>query len=445
MQFIARQPIFDVERRVQAYELLFRDSTENRFAGIDPDLASQEAFDIAVLLGLDVLSEGYSLFLNCPHDFLVERYPTLFPPDFTVIEVLETVEPDEPVLAALREMKRAGYRIALDDYVDAPRFAPLVELADIIKIDFRTTPAAVRGELVERYNHGRRQLLAEKIETQEELAEAARLGFALFQGYFFGKPEMLTTGKVPVLVDTHLRIQRALSSPALDLIAIEQLIKSEPALCYRLLRYLQSPGFYLQTEIMSILHALALLGENELRKWLMLMASVVAAGGEPNPEPIARALARARFAELLAPFVALSASSLYLTSLFAQMERIVNRPLATDRGRSGAAGRGARGVSGRGNAAAALSGAGGSVRSRGLAEERFAAATLSDTRDRVACHATRGGGVGEPHDKLRSRAEGPAVDGIAHSARGFGANHHAAPAIGTTSQTVDAGNRVRFF
>ena len=328
MQFIARQPIFDVERRVQAYELLFRDSTENRCAGIDPDLASQEAFDIAVLLGLDVLSEGYSLFLNCPHDFLVERYPTLFPPDFTVIEVLETVEPDEPVLAALREMKRAGYRIALDDYVDAPRFAPLVELADIIKIDFRTTPAAVRGELAERYNHGRRQLLAEKIETQEELAEAARLGFALFQGYFFGKPEMLTTGKVPVLVDTHLRIQRALSSPALDLIAIEQLIKSEPALCYRLLRYLQSPGFYLQTEIMSILHALALLGENELRKWLMLMASVVAAGGEPNPEPIARALARARFAELLAPFVALSASSLYLTSLFAQMERIVNRPLA---------------------------------------------------------------------------------------------------------------------
>ena len=181
----------------------------------------------------------------------------------------------------------------------------------------------------ERYNHGRRQLLAEKIETQEELAEAARLGFVLFQGYYFGKPEMLTTEKVPVLVDTHLRIQRALSLPALDLIAIEQLIKSEPALCYRLLRYLQSPGFYLQTEIMSILHALALLGENELRKWLMLMASVVAAGGEPNPEPIARALARARFAELLAPFVALPASSLYLTSLFAQMERLVNRPLAT--------------------------------------------------------------------------------------------------------------------
>lgn len=245
-----------------------------------------------------------------------------------MIEVLETVEPDEPVLAALREMKRAGYRIALDDYVDEPRFAPLVELADIIKIDFLQTPAAARSELARRYYDGRRQLLAEKIETEAELAEAARLGFALFQGYFFGKPEMLTTEKVPVLMDTHLRIQRALSSPALDLIAIEHLIKSEPALCYRLLRYLESPGFYLQTEIMSILHALALLGEQELRKWLMLMASVVAASGEPNPEPIARALELARFAELLAPFVALPPSSLYLTGLFGQMDRIVNRPLA---------------------------------------------------------------------------------------------------------------------
>lgn len=329
MQFIARQPIFDVERRVQAYELLFRDSTENRCAGVDPDRASQAAFDTAVLLGLDVLSEGYSIFLNCPHDFLVERYPTLFPPDFTVIEVLETVEPDRPVLAALGEMKDAGYRIALDDYVDEPRFAPLVELADIIKIDFRATPAKTRVELVEHYNHGRRQLLAEKIETPEELAEAERLGFSLFQGYFFGKPQMLTTRKVPVLADTHLRIQRALSSDALDLIALEQLIKSEPALCYRLLRYLQSPGFYLQTEIMSILHALALLGESGLRTWLALMASVVAAGGEPHPEPIARALARARFGELLAPFVGLPGSSLYLTSLFAQMDRLVHRPLTT--------------------------------------------------------------------------------------------------------------------
>jgi len=328
MQFIARQPIFDVERKVQAYELLFRDSTENRFAGPDPDLASEEALDTAVLLGLDVLSEGYSIFLNCPHDFLVQRYPTLFPPDFTVIEVLETVEPDAAVLAALREMKRAGYRIALDDYVDHPRFAPLVELAEIIKIDFRATPPEARSELARRYNHGRTQLLAEKVETPEELAEAERLGFELFQGYLFGEPEVLTTRKVPVLADTHLRIQRAVSSPHLDLIAIEQLIKSEPALCYRLLRYLQSPPFYLQTEMVSILHALALLGERELRKWLMLMASVVAAGGEPNPEPIARALARARFTELLAPFVGLPSSSLYLAGLFAQMDRLVNRPLA---------------------------------------------------------------------------------------------------------------------
>lgn len=327
MRFIARQAIFDLERRVQAYELLFRRSAENRYTGADPDLASQQTFDTAVLLGLDVLSDGYNIFLNCPHDFIVQGFPTLFPADFTVIEVLETVEPDESVMQALQQMKRAGYRIALDDFVEHPKVAPLVELADFIKLDFRTTPPALRRDLAQRYGSGSRQLLAEKVETEEEFSEAAQLGFSLFQGYLLGKPDMLSTPKVPVLVDTHRRIQRVLSSSTLDLIAIEQLIKSEPALCYRLLRYLKSPGFYLQTEVESILHVLALLGEDELRKWLMLMSAVVAAAGEPKPGLIAAALAHARFAELLAPYASAPGSSLFLTSLFSHMERLVQRPL----------------------------------------------------------------------------------------------------------------------
>jgi c-di-GMP-related signal transduction protein len=327
MRFLARQPIFDVERNVQAYELLFRESSENCFTSQDPDLASQKAFDTAVLMGLDVLSDGYSIFLNCPHDFIVHGYPTLFDPDFTVIEVLETVEPDHAVLGALRELKRAGYRIALDDYVDRPKFAELVALADIIKVDFLATPPAQRTELVKRYSTGHRQLLAEKVESQEEFLAAADMGFSLFQGYFLCKPDMLATRKVPVLPDSHLRIQNALASSRLDLISIEQLIKSEPALCYRLLRYLKSPTFYLQTEVESILHVLTLLGEVELRKWLKLMSSVIAASGEPNPQLIAEALTRARFAELLAPFTSLSSSALFLTSLFSKMEAVVDRPL----------------------------------------------------------------------------------------------------------------------
>jgi len=327
MLFIARQPIFDVERRMQAYELLFRQSSENRFSGRDPDLASQEAIDTAVLVGLDVLAGGYSIFLNCPHDFIVRGYPTLFPPDFTVIEVLETVEPDSDVIAALRELKRAGYRIALDDYVDRPNFAPLVELADILKVDFLATPPSARLELVRRYANRERQLLAEKVETEEEFSEGLRLGFTLFQGYLLGKPDMMATRKVPVLPDTHIRIERTLSAPRLNLIEIEQLIKSEPALCYRLLRYLKSPGFYLQTEVQSILQVLALLGEGELRKWLTLIASVVTIGGEHNPRLIAAALAHARFAELLGPYDGLSGSSLFLMGLFSRMESIVNRPL----------------------------------------------------------------------------------------------------------------------
>ncbi len=312
---------------MQGYELLFRESSENRYTSQDPDLASKRTMDTAVLVGLDILSEGCSMFLNCTEEFIVQGYATLFPAELTVLEVLESVDPNEKVLSALRELKAAGYRIALDDFVDQPKLAPLVELADIIKVDFRTTPPATRLEVVKRYATHERRLLAEKVETDEEFADAVQMGFSLFQGFFFCKPNMLSAERVPVLPDTHLRIERALAPRWLDLIEIEQLIKSEPALCYRLLRYLNSPVFYLQNEIESILHALALLGESELRKWLLLMSAVVSGDGESNSMLIAAALSRAHFAELLAPFTASPSSELFLTSLFSIMDAVVNRPL----------------------------------------------------------------------------------------------------------------------
>ena len=327
MQFIARQPIFDATRTLQGYELLFRNSARNRFSGGDPEFASKKVIDTAVMVGLDLLSEGQSLLLNCTHDLVVDGYPTLFPPDLTVIEVLESVEPDASLVAALQELKAAGYRIALDDYVDQPRFAPLVELAAIIKVDFRATPVELRRRMVDRYGKDGRQLLAEKVETDEDFAAAADMGYSLFQGYFFCRPNMMTARKLPVLPDTRFRVERALAASRLDLIEIEQLVKSEPALCYRLLRYLASPGFYLQTEIRSILQALALLGEEELRRWLLLISAVITADAEPNPLLVSTALARARFAELLAPYTGMPAPALFLLGLFSRMDAIANRPL----------------------------------------------------------------------------------------------------------------------
>src|ERR1700677_2320657 len=111
-RYVARQPIFDSQRQLAGFELLFRDSTENRAPACDPDLASKKTLDAAVLLGLDILSAGHRVFLNCSERFLLDGFPTLFPSDLTVVEVLETVPPTSEVVEACRRFKRLGYAIA---------------------------------------------------------------------------------------------------------------------------------------------------------------------------------------------------------------------------------------------------------------------------------------------------------------------------------------------
>ena len=326
MQYIARQAILDGEQKVQAYELLFRASEENRYVGEDPELASKKVMDTAVLMGLDTLAEGRDIFLNCTHDFIVGGYPTLFPPESTVVEVLETVAPDEELVSSCRRLKEAGYRIALDDFVDAPRYAPLVELADVIKVDFRATSPEDCAALSRRYARHNRQMLAEKVETYEEFASAAQFGYKLFQGYFFRRPRVLSAPEVSGLDPKYLPLMRILGRPTLDLIQVEELIKSDPALCYRFFRYLNSPSFYLQNEMRSILHALVLLGEAEVRKWLLVVCAVLGAG-EKKAEVVTAALVRARFGELLGPHVKLTSSSLFILGMFSLMDAIMDLPL----------------------------------------------------------------------------------------------------------------------
>lgn len=321
-RFIARQPIFDRERNVQAYELLFRPTAKNSFDCGDLDQASLGAMDTAVLVGANVLSNGHSIYLNCTRHSLLNGYATLFSPALTVVEVLETVEPDPEVVEACLKLKKAGYRIALDDFVDAPRFAPLVELADVLKIDFRLSGPAVRAELARKYAYSGIQLLAEKVETQEEFSEALQLGYKLFQGYFFCKPSMLCTQDISGSRATYLRILRVANAPDLDFFEIEALIKSEPALCYRFFRYLSSAAVPIRAEVRSIVQAATLLGEQDLRKWLTLVCAVLAGEGQPS-ELVVLALVRARFCELLARYTGTSESASFMMGLFTLMDAIL--------------------------------------------------------------------------------------------------------------------------
>ena len=166
--FIARQPIFDQHQRVFAYELLFRSGLDNVFSHPDPDRASSKVIsDSALLLGLETLTGGKRAFINVTRDVLIKEHIALLPRELAVVEILETVAPDPEVIVACEKLKRAGYLLALDDFVYEEQYKPLVDLADIIKVDVLDTSKEEQGSLVRRFAPLGIRLLAEKVETRE--------------------------------------------------------------------------------------------------------------------------------------------------------------------------------------------------------------------------------------------------------------------------------------
>lgn len=326
MRYVARQPIVDREEKVFGYELLFRDGLENAFSG-DTDEASRATLDRSLLMGLDILCDGRRAFVNCTRDTLIKGLVTLLPSTTTVVEILETVPPDSEVIAACRTLKEAGYQIALDDYVaDDPR-EPLVEIADIIKVEMQLTTEEQRTALMKRYGPWRCRMLAEKIETRLEFVRARDQGFVYFQGYFFRRPEMMNTRDMPASGLHYLRMLQEVSRPELDVIRLEKLIKVEASVCYRLLRYLNSAVFGLRNEIHSVRHALSMLGEREVRRWVRLVAAV-GAGQEKTSDLLLAALVRGRFGELLSPRVEHGESDLFLLGLLSLIDAMLEMPMA---------------------------------------------------------------------------------------------------------------------
>ncbi len=324
---MARQPILTGDEKVFGYELLFRDGIEDYFRSTDPEAASRSTLDTSILMGLDMLCDGKRAFINCTREILLKDYVTLLPSAQTVVEILEMVPADDLVKAACQRLKEGGYLIALDDFSIGDPREPLTDLADIIKVDMQRTPFEVAASMVKRYGPWRSRLLAEKVETRDQFLAAKKAGFVYFQGYFFRKPELMQAREIPSNRLNYVRMLQAVSRPELDPREVEEIIKSEASLCYRLLRYLNSAVFGFANEIHSVRHALSMLGEREARRWIRLVATL-AAGQDKSSELVLSALIRARFCELLAPKVPHGESDLFLMGLLSMMEAILETPMA---------------------------------------------------------------------------------------------------------------------
>ncbi len=314
------------DEKVFGYELLFRDGVEDYFRATDADAASRQTLDTTLQVGLEVLCNGRRGFVNCTREVLLKDYMTLLPSSLAVVEVLESVPPDDLVMAALHRLKQAGYMIALDDFtIDDPR-TPLTDFADILKVDLRQNTLEQAAAIAKRYGPWCCRMLAEKFESREEFVAAKAAGFVYFQGYFFRRPEVLQNKEIPANQLNYVRLLQAVSQPELQLRELENLIKTEASVCYRLLRYLNSAAFGIQNEVHSIRHALTLLGEREVRRWIRLVVTLTA-GEKRSSELLVSAMTRARFCELLSLRVPQGESDLFLMGLLSMIDAILEIPM----------------------------------------------------------------------------------------------------------------------
>jgi len=326
-RYIARQPIFNNRLGVFGYELLCRSGPKNIFE-YQVEASTSVIVDSTMLFDLQALTGNAKAFVNIDLGALQRRAAFLLPPDRVVLEILETVSGTPEVIQACRDLSAAGYALALDDVISVEKLGPLLDIAHFLKMDFRGTDMDARRSIADCSRSRRLSLVAEKVETQREVEDARNLGCSHFQGFFFCKPAILSQRGIPGNKLHYLRLLEASTEEELQIDKVEAILKQDPSLTYKLLRYLNSPILGLRCEIRDIRHAISLLGETEFRRWVSVVAITGMANDKPS-ELVRTALARACFCEQIAALIGLAnrKSELFLFGLLTILDALLDLPM----------------------------------------------------------------------------------------------------------------------
>lgn len=326
---IARQPIFDIHKKLFAYELLFRQTLGLGLGEVSGDRATTSLLSTTFLTeGIEKISGNKPCFVNFTKNLLTREIPASFPKNKIIVEILEDVPPTIEVLEACRALSQQGYILALDDFVYNKNLLPLIELVNIIKIDYQLSSADEIERTRHRLARYNLKYLAEKIESYQELEHARKLGFNYFQGYFFARPESLRITEIASNKISLINLLAEINKRQTTVSRLEQIIETDVAITYKLLRYINSAFFYLLKQVESIRQAIIYLGEREIRRFVTLVIISELAASKPL-ELVRLSVVRARFCELLAERYQQQedASELFLLGLFSLLDAILDTPM----------------------------------------------------------------------------------------------------------------------
>jgi EAL and modified HD-GYP domain-containing signal transduction protein len=272
-RYIARQPIFNQKMKVHAYELLYRsrmDAPGAKFS--DGDRATRSLLSDAItVFGLSNLTNAKLAFVNFSESLLLSDFALLADPREMAIEILEHTRVSALLIQKLQMLKSRGYQLALDDYTGNPMFDPILPLIDILKVDFRAVTTDVQHQIAQQFKGSPVTLLAEKVETVEDFHSASKMGYTLFQGYFFEKPTVMQKRAPALAASSYIRLFRELAQPEIDIDRCAHIVHSDAVLTYSLFQKVRTLQYYRGNSIQSIKLALVFLGTDNVRRWVILL------------------------------------------------------------------------------------------------------------------------------------------------------------------------------
>lgn len=324
---VGRQPILDRKQQTYGYELLYRSADTEFTADMDGNRATANTMlNVFMEFGLRELVGTHKAFFNLTRTFFTELKPLPLDKSRLVLEILENIEVDDALIQGVRRLHKNGYCLALDDYRFEPHWEPVLPYIDIIKVDLPGLKLENHTRQIRELKQRGLTLLAEKVETIDEFKLTMELGFDLFQGYFFAKPQTFSNRRLDANQALMLQMLARINDPDCSIEELAKLISHDPKLSYKILHFINSAAIGLPSKVKSIQHAVTFVGLNRLRAWATLF--VMAGMGVAAPEIVTTGLVRAELCQSLSK--ALSSgepNSAYTVGLLSVLDAMLGKPM----------------------------------------------------------------------------------------------------------------------